>query len=647
MLASPIVLLMMMELILRSANYGGDMSLLTIQMVRGKEYYSINRTVSRRYFTKAGFVPQLPDGMFEVKKGKRTKRIFCLGESTMAGFPYEYFATAPSFLSDRLRTLLPEYNIEVVNFGLSAVGTFVVQDFMDELLSYQPDLFIIYVGHNEFYGVYGVGSSITVPGGAWLTRLNIALLKFRTFLMLRDAYLWARSFSVATNGRPSESLMGAMVGDQTIPLDGRKYETAREIYDDNLERLIKTAHSHDVPIMFSTLVSNWRTQKPFVSVFNPATSNAQQTEWHRFVSEGDSLISLGRVEEAIRDFAEATHIDSMNATAFFKLGTALYSTARYDEARSALIRAKDLDALRFRATEEFNNDLVSICNAQSVPLARVDSAFIDACPHGILDSTLLLEHVHPNINGYFRMAKTFCQSIKQNHLLVPSTAWSQSTVSDSALMDLSRVTVFDWTVGKVKIDLLERNWPFETGPANYQFVAANPVESVVFRMMKGGIAWAEARYLLAEFDARNGRFDLARKECLAVARVAPAYYEPLLRYAGYYEQEGRVEEAKEAYRQCYETDDNPFARLKYGALLLDDGKAESTVAQVDTAFSVDTRGKYRLSAQMVSAGKYLLGVAYAKLGKIGLAKMNLEQSLAIDPSFGDARNLLHQLQNQP
>lgn len=205
MVFSPAILLVFLELILRAAHYGGDMSLFTKTMVRGKEYYSINRTVSRRYFTRTGFVPQLPEGMFEVNKGKKTKRIFCLGESTMAGFPYEFFATAPSFMLDRLKILLPEYNIEVVNIGLSAVGTFVVQDFMDELLSYEPDLFIVYVGHNEFYGVYGVGSSVTLPGGAWLTRLNIALLKSKTFLLMRDGYLWARSLFVESDRRPTES----------------------------------------------------------------------------------------------------------------------------------------------------------------------------------------------------------------------------------------------------------------------------------------------------------------------------------------------------------------------------------------------------------------------------------------------------------
>ncbi|MEK9138141.1 MAG: tetratricopeptide repeat protein, partial [Bacteroidota bacterium] len=487
MLASPLVLLFVFEFTLRLFNYGGNLSLVTKRMLGGKEYYFINRAVARRYFAQPGAViPEPADDTFEIKKSKNTKRIFCLGESTMAGFPFEFHATAPSFMRDRLKVLLPQFNVEVINVGLSAIGTFVVQDFMDELLPYEPDLFIIYVGHNEFYGIYGVGSSINVPGGPWLARLNLGLQKTRAFLLLRDGYLWLQRQLSGTDQKPSQSLMGQMVGNQTIPLHGELYKIAREVYRDNLVDLIETAQARHVPVMFSTLVSNWRGQKPFTSVFDTKTTPEQQIVWQKLVVEGDSAIAQSKREEAVLSYTRAAQIDSMNATAFFKLGNALYSLARYDEAKQALIRAKDLDALRFRATEEFENDLLTVCKQHAVPLARVDSAFISASPHGILDDNLFLEHLHPNVNGYFLMAKTFCRAIELNNLLVQTSEWNHANEPpDSVLMDLSRVTEFDRTVGRVKIDLLRRRWPFETGPVNYEFKAATSVESVVFRMIKG------------------------------------------------------------------------------------------------------------------------------------------------------------------
>jgi hypothetical protein len=334
----------------------------------------------------------------------------------------------------------------------------------------------------------------------------------------------------------------------------------------------------------------------------------------------------------------------MNARAFFMLGTVLCSLSRYDEAKHALMLAKDLDALRFRATEEFENDLTNVCTQYKVPIARVDSAFIAASPHGILGDELFLEHLHPNISGYFLMAKTFCRAIEHNNLLAPPPEWSHaSEPGDSVLMELSRVTEFDRTVGKVKIDLLKRRWPFETGTVNYEFVASNSVESVVFRVMKGGMSWTDGRYLLAEYYSRSKQFDLARKECLAIAKVIPFSYEPLLRYADYFNQEGKKEEAKAAYQLCFETEDNPFARMKLGLLLLEEEKPSPAVAQIEMAFTIDEKGKYKLPTKGAATARYLLGVAYAKLGRFGPAKENLQRALAIEPGYREAEELLKRL----
>lgn len=647
MLLVPFTLLAILELSLRQFEYDGNLNLVVTRTVGGQQLYSINRSVARRYFAHmSSVIPEPADDTFSMVKASNAKRIFCLGESTMAGFPYELNATAPSFMRDRLKLLLPQYNIEVINAGLSAVGSFVVQDFMDELLSYQPDLFIIYVGHNEFYGIYGEGSSINIPGGPWLTRLTISLLKFKTFLMLRDVYAWLRSqFAKAAHG--DETLMGQMVGNQTIPLHSKLYETSKRIYHDNLIRMIQTARSHNIPIMFSSLVSNWRGQKPFVGAFDESTLPDQRVRWERTIEKGDSLASHNDLREAAHRYANAVQIDSMNAIAFFDLGNALYNLGQYDDARKAFLRAKDLDALRFRASEEFETELINTCAQFRVPLARVDSTFIAQSPHGVPGNELFLEHLHPNVNGYFLTAKTFTRAIEENHLLAPPSEWNLSSEpSDSALMQLSCVTEFDRTLGAMKIDLLERRWPFTLGPVNYEFSPSNYLEGVVIRVIRHKLAWSEARYLLAEDHARNKRYDLAREECRAVSKVIPFSYEPLLRVADYYNVEGKRGEAKNAYRQCFETEDNPFARMKYAILLLEDEEPAAAAAQIDTAFDLDSHGRYKLPVPGLATGRYLLGVAYAKLGKIGKAKENLQRAIAIQPGYADAKELLDQLERR-
>ncbi len=646
MVLLPFLILIATELLLRYFQYGGNLDLVVKKRVSNKEYYALNRSVAKRYFAQSvSSVPEaIEDDLFEIKKSKTTKRIFCLGESTMAGFPYEYSATAPSFLHDRLTTLLPGYNIEVINVGLSAVGSFVVKDFIDELMSYEPDLFIVYVGHNEFYGAYGVASSVAIKGGPWLTRLTISLLKFKTFLMLRDAYASLQKKLTPEASKQNSSLMGEMVGKQYIPYNGEVYHEAREIYRENLAAIINEAQSHSIPIMFSTLVSNIRGQAPFQGIFAEGTSEAQRDRWQELIVAGDSSTAHNNLTEAIQSYTIATRIDTLNATAFYKLGLALYTTGRYDDAKIALIRAKDLDGLRFRATEEFQYELIDLCRSQGVPLARVDSAFEMNSPQHMIGTELILEHLHPNINGYFLMAKVFCQAIAQCNLLVQPTEWNWNLDKrDAEYMEMSTVTNFDREVGRIKVELLTKRWPFNTGQTPVEFTPTNATESIVFRYLQGKIVWSDARYSLADYQASNKNYEMARKECLAIAKVLHYSYQPLLRVADYYRTEGRNEEAKAAYLRCIDAEDNPYAHFKLAIILLEEERAAEAAREIEISFALENSGLYKLPPSAAASGRYLLGVSYAKLGRIPEAKRSLERALAINPNDNDAKQLLQQL----
>ncbi len=641
----PFLILGLLEIGLRITDYGGNLDLVVKRKLGTRESYSINRSVANRYFAQAGTtIPEPMDDTFELKKQKHTKRIFCLGESTMAGFPYEFHATAPGFLRDRLQTLLPQYNIEVINVGLSAVGSFVVLDFMKELMDYEPDLFIVYIGHNEFYGAYGVGSTVAIKGGPWMTRMTLSLLKFKTFLVLRDAYASVLKWFSSSNGKPTGSMMGQMAANKTILFNSPLYNEAREIYKDNITRLIETAQTRNIPILFSTLVSNWKDQAPFVNVFEEATTEAQKSEWHRLTADGDSAFSHQQTSEAAAKYDAACKLDTLNASVFYRLGRALYSLQQLDKAKQVLIRAKDLDALRFRATEEFQNVLINTCNSFNVPLARVDSAYIASSPHGIVGGELILEHLHPNVDGYFLMAKVFADAMRSQNFIAQQNEWRTDLAkSDSALMESSTVSEFDRTVGKLKVEFLKRRWPFNLGTTNFEFVAANSIESIAFRYVQQKIAWSDARYMLAEFYANNKQFDLARKECLAVSKVISFSYNPLLRVADYYHMEGKREEAKEAYKHCIAVEDNPYAHIKLGLTLLEDEQAAQAAEELETAFRANAEFGEKLSIEGSSAARYLLAVAYAKMGKISAAKDQVQLSLSINPNNADAKDLMQQI----
>ena len=418
LLLVPFLFLTLLEMSLRLLEYGGNLDLVVTRRVGNRDVYSINRGAAARYFSSAGTViPEPADDVFEMVKSDSTIRIFCLGESTMAGFPYDFNATAPGFLRDRLRMRFPGRKIEVINLGLSASSSYIVFDFVEELLPYQPDLFIIYLGHNEFYGVYGAGSSVRIPGGHHLTRFTIELLNFKTYLLLRDGMAWIRQAIASPPSRPGATLMEQMVHEQHIPYRSPLYEAALDAYRDNLFRIIGAAKSAQVPVMFSDLVSNEKDHPPFRPAFDETTVEAVRSEWRGLFSKAESLASQRRFAEALETYQRCMQLDSMNASAVYATGLLEYDRGRYDGARTLLQRAKDLDALRFRASEDFKAALRAVCSETGTVLAETDSAFRASSPHGIIGKNLMLEHLHPNLDGYVLMAEVFARTILERQIL--------------------------------------------------------------------------------------------------------------------------------------------------------------------------------------------------------------------------------------
>src|SRR5438046_2339610 len=89
-LTLPWVFLFFLELTLRVARYGPNLELFTTEEIAGKTYYVMNPDVKGRYFSTVEFSPNTSPDYFRVPKPGGTFRIFCLGGSTTAGYPYGY-----------------------------------------------------------------------------------------------------------------------------------------------------------------------------------------------------------------------------------------------------------------------------------------------------------------------------------------------------------------------------------------------------------------------------------------------------------------------------------------------------------------------------------------------------------------------------
>ncbi|MGA9295416.1 MAG: hypothetical protein WBV81_22690, partial [Ignavibacteriaceae bacterium] len=208
----PFLFLFSLEIILRLIGYGPDLSIVAKIQRNGKEYYTMNQLVGNRYFNENRlFYRKGSHDFFEVNKSPNTIRVFCFGASTMAGFPYEYDAIPSEFLRDRLIDAFPNKNIEVINTAIAATNSYTVSEFVNELSHYKPDLFIIYMGQNEFYGAFGVGSTISIGKSRWLIKTFLWLQQFKTFLFLKNIVSSISNYFKPSNVNEDKILMEQMV----------------------------------------------------------------------------------------------------------------------------------------------------------------------------------------------------------------------------------------------------------------------------------------------------------------------------------------------------------------------------------------------------------------------------------------------------
>jgi hypothetical protein len=111
--------------------------------------------------------------VFDAVKKPNAYRIFVLGESSAAGYPFSPLGSFSRYIRDRLKLLYPSSEIEVVNLSMTAINSYTLRDLFPGVLEQNPDLILIYTGHNEYYGALGVGSIESL--GTSRTMINLLL----------------------------------------------------------------------------------------------------------------------------------------------------------------------------------------------------------------------------------------------------------------------------------------------------------------------------------------------------------------------------------------------------------------------------------------------------------------------------------------
>jgi tetratricopeptide (TPR) repeat protein len=595
----PVFIILLLELSLRIFNYGRTYD----QWIpAGDGRLTLNPEIAFRYFYNTDRVPSANHNYFDDVKKENSYRVFVMGGSSAAGFPYSPNGAFSRYVKKRLELLYPQKKIEVVNIAMSAINSYALKDMFPGVIDKEPDLIIIYAGHNEYYGALGVGSVETLGDTRFIVNTVIWLNRFKTFELLRDA---VKSISglFSTPVKTDGTLMARMSQRQQIPFESEKYFSGINQFEGNFRDILEMAKEKNVPIILGRLISNLKDQKPFESYKdgdNPAA---------------DEIYQLAQIE---LNSGRVTASDSL-----FRL-------------------AKDLDPLRWRAPEMINQIIEALGKEFSYPVVKLDSVFNAESVSGIVGDDLVTDHLHPNLRGFQIIGREiFNKGIKSG--IFPEGYGKDYSLQAQDSITLSRYefTKLDSTIALYQIIILKSDWPYTKEKISDEkklelLNMQTYSDTLAYLTGKGELTWQAAHLNLAQHKLLNGDVDSFKKEISAASDEYP--FDPY-NYEFAAQLLVNLKIFKDAYPYLLKLNElkpGAYSTKWLGAIDLLNNKVDSAIGYLSKSVNYNSS-----DAQVY----YNLAGAYSIKKDYQTALQMINRCLQIEPDYSMARDLQQQLLN--
>jgi len=358
---------------------------------------------SLRQRSPARNVPWYPP--YTLQKQPGALRIACIGGSTVEGNPFPEVAF-PRVLERRLAVALAPRKVEVLGCGVGGQYSAGELDVLRELLDFEPDMVVLYSGHNEFHP-RNVAALLETTDHSLRARLRTAL--GHTAL--------GRALLRAASGPPRAAPSVADKAPDHRPIDGPEYALVVAAMADRVEQFCALCRERRIPVVLCTAVSNLRDFPPMVDVYGRDTSEPDRERHRDLLARASAALAAGDANAALSLLDEAEAIDAAPASLAFQRGQALLAAGRADEALAGFVRARDTDGRTNRATTELNDVMSAWSGRDGVQVVDVEAEFARRSPDGIVGSESIVDNVHPTVAGQAVIADLIMQAMVPAGLL--------------------------------------------------------------------------------------------------------------------------------------------------------------------------------------------------------------------------------------
>ena len=216
------------------------------------------------------------------------------------------------------------------------------------------------------------------------------------------------------------------------------------------------------------------------------------------------------------------------------------------QAWSEYVLARDYDQLRFRASSDINDFILSVEDSNLVGVVDMEKVFANCSPDSLIGNEIMLDHLHPNSYGYFLMAKKYSRVMHKRGLLASQDEWAKcDTISDDFLWDNRAVTELDELVAKRKSEYTKSTWPFVANTLKIPSVSAtDTLEQLADKVARCTMGWYNAHEKAAAYFKRKNELTKLEREYKALISLDPHKGDPYFELVKIYIEQKRIEEAK-------------------------------------------------------------------------------------------------------
>ncbi len=372
----------------------------------------------------------MPEREFLAEKPANGFRVFVVGESSAAGYPYPPAYAFGAWLARRLEASLPDLSVEVVNAAVAGYSSRRALVALREVVRFQPDVVIVYSGHNEWAERRYYSRLIEMD--PWLFRLRERLFSTRLFTLASHWFTPRRESSREAlerfvSGQREEFIEMFAVFSRRVK--GGDYATPEQIaqrddlYRLNLEEIARTARGAGALVIFLTLSQNFADWSPGASTHRPGLADAETAEWRARFAEGERAAAAGDCRTALAAWERALAIDEEYALLHYRTAGCQRALGQWDLARAEYRRASDLDRVPHGAPSYFNDWIRSVAQQHGALVVDTDGLLESASEHGLVGDDLINEFVHPNLRAHQLIAAEIASTLRSAGIPRPASEW--------------------------------------------------------------------------------------------------------------------------------------------------------------------------------------------------------------------------------